>query len=106
MIYVFDLDGTLCETDGMDYADARPLLGRIGIVNGLYLAGHTIVIDTARGSGSGIDWHGETTWQLARWGVRYHELRCGKKAVGDVYVDDRAENAAAFFEKARRTHAR
>lgn len=97
MTYVFDLDGTLCETEGMEYHSARPIMERIRRVNELYEQGHTIIIDTARGSGSGVDWTKHTRYQLNQWGVKYHKVRCGEKAVGDIYVDDRALSDAEFF---------
>jgi len=92
MTFVFDLDGTLCHTDGQDYGGAVPVASRIARVNALYLGGHTIVIDTARGSGSGVDWSARTRVQLARWGVAYHQLRCGVKFPADVYIDDKAQS--------------
>lgn len=91
MRYCFDLDGTLCLTVGMDYMGAVPLRERIRRVNRLFYAGHTIIIDTARGSGTGEDWTERTRKQLDRWNVKYHRLRCGEKIPADVYVDDRAE---------------
>lgn len=97
MIYVFDLDGTLCETQGRDYGGALPRQGRIDAVNTLYRAGHTIVIDTARGSLTGDDWHARTVTQLKAWGVHYHTLRTGQKAFGDVYVDDHGVRDTDFF---------
>jgi FMN phosphatase YigB (HAD superfamily) len=97
MIYVFDLDGTLCETDGMNYRDAKPIRERVAHVNRLYEQGHTIYIDTARGSETEIDWAQLTRDQLAVWGVQYHRLRAGVKIFGHVYVDDRAINAHEFF---------
>ena len=53
MIYCFDLDGTLCNTEGNNYSGSRPKKDRIQIVNKLYDDGHTIIIDTARGCVSG-----------------------------------------------------
>ena len=90
--YCFDLDGTLCETDGMDYEAARPIWRRIERVNVLYERGHHITIDTARGPGTGEDWYQATAVQLARWGVQYDELRVGEKPVADEYIDDRGTN--------------
>ncbi len=97
MIYVFDLDGTLCATTARDYVASVPHAHRIARVNALYDAGHVIVIDTARGSVSSIEWEPLTRRQLALWGVKYHTLRVGKKTYGDVYVDDKAVNAEEFF---------
>jgi hydroxymethylpyrimidine pyrophosphatase-like HAD family hydrolase len=53
MIYCFDLDGTLCNTDGNNYEGSTPKKDRIKKVNELYDNGHTILVDTARGSVSG-----------------------------------------------------
>ena len=33
MVYCFDLDGTLCNTDGNNYKDSTPKKDRIKIVN-------------------------------------------------------------------------
>jgi branched-subunit amino acid aminotransferase/4-amino-4-deoxychorismate lyase len=86
---VFDLDGTLCTNTFGEYERAEPHPWAIERVNQLAAAGYRIVILTARGSATGIDWEECTHEQLARWGVRYDELRLGKPS-GDVYVDDRA----------------
>ena len=51
MTYVFDIDGTICETNGSDYENSKPLLKRIEKVNKLYEEGHTILFLTARGMG-------------------------------------------------------
>jgi len=91
MDYVFDVDGTLCVTEGMDYLGATPRRDVIERVNALHDAGHRIVIDSARGSGTGIDWTDETRKQLDEWGVKYDVLRCGVKFPADRYIDDRAE---------------
>lgn len=101
MRYVFDLDGTLCRTEGMDYTDAMPDEIMIGLLNALHDAGHTIIIDTARGSGAGEKWHLRTATQLNEWGVRYHTLRTGVKIPADVYVDDRALSPGMFRLMAR-----
>ena len=53
MIYCLDLDGTLCNPDGNNCSDSTPKKSRIKLVNKLYDEGHTIIIDTARGSVSG-----------------------------------------------------
>ena len=98
MIYVFDLDGTLCRTAGTDYMGAKPYPERIARVNELHRDGHTIIIDTARGSGTGEGWKARTAEQLARWGVKHHTLRCGVKFPADVYIDDKAMNDVEWDE--------
>jgi hypothetical protein len=97
MTYVFDLDGTLCHTRGRDYTKAIPIVDRIAAVNRLSDEGHVIVIETARGTGTGTPWGAYTVQQLLHWGVRFDQLRVGTKAFGDLYVDDKGINAEAFF---------
>ena len=101
MIYCFDLDGTLCSQQDLDYENALPFVKRVKHVNDLYDDGHTIIIDTARGSGAtkGKDWTEITEKQLEAWGVKYHDLRVGVKFSADVYIDDKADNADNYFEK-------
>ena len=62
--YCFDLDGTLCTNTEGDYENALPYTERISIVNDLYEKGNTIIIETARGSKTGIDWNQITKNQL------------------------------------------
>src|SRR5882762_5564365 len=87
--YCFDLDGTLCTNTEGEYEAARPLPWAIERVNALKRGGHRIVIFTARGTTTGIDWRPRTERQLADWGVKYDELILGKP-YGDVYIDDKA----------------
>ena len=93
----FDLDGTLCTNTFGDYEAAEPFPWAIERVNDLARAGHTIVVFTARGTATGIDWDAVTRGQLERWGVRYDDLRFGKPSA-DVYVDDRAVHTSAWRE--------
>ena len=97
--YCFDLDGTLCHTPGSEYAKSTPKLSRIDIVNSLYAEGHRIIIFTARGGSSGMDWTDLTRKQLLEWGVKHHQLILGKPAA-DIYVDDKAANDKHFFSEA------
>ncbi len=91
--FCFDIDGVLgCfadikDMDG-DYANNIANQTIVDICNKLYDAGNKIILHTARGSGSGIDWSEKTRTQLARWGLRYHELTFGKPAA-DFYIDDK-----------------
>jgi hypothetical protein len=98
MIYCFDLDGTICDTIGGDYESATPFNDRVNIVNSLYDEGHHIIIETARGSVTGLDWTELTERQLRGWGVKYTELRAGVKFYADFYIDDKAINADEFFK--------
>ncbi len=96
-VVVFDLDGTLCETTKAEYMKAEPIPEAIERVNELFASGVRIIIDTARGSGSGESWQIRTTNQLKEWGVNYHELRCGVKFNADLYVDDRGVSAGEWL---------
>ena len=101
MIYIVDIDGTICRTglgqDGKtDYENSVPIVERIEQINRLYDEGHTIHYWTARGSASGIDRSELTKEQLRRWGVKYHKLMLGKP-VYDLWIDDKAINSETFF---------
>ena len=96
MKYCFDLDGTLCETlsgpdgHGMRYEESTPYPFMIEQVNRLYDEGHKIIIMTARGRGSGINWTEWTTKQLDMWKVKYHELEpMFHKPTADLFIDDK-----------------
>ena len=108
MNYVFDIDGTLCETIDGDYENSKPLQERIEIVNHLYDGGHTITLYTARGMGrsdNSFVYAHEAFYELTRtqvkdWGIKFHDLFLGKPA-GDVYVDDKAIKDIDFFTTMR-----
>lgn len=93
--YCFDLDLTLCVTDGTDYETSTPMMDRIKIVNRLFDSGHTIIIHTARGSASGLDFYDLTKAQLSAWGLKHHLLQLGKPAA-DYYIDDKGVNSEDF----------
>ena len=102
MIYIFDLDNTLCDTkkksDGnWNYIESLPFIDRIKIVNNLYENGHKIIIDSARGCVSGKNWHPETLKQLESFGLKFHQLRTGIKLNGDFFIDDKSINSNDFF---------
>ena len=101
MTYVFDIDGTICNSDG-GYEDSKPIWSRIDRINNLYSEGHTIHFLTARGMGRSQNenpqfFEGLTQQQLKEWGVNYHELFMGKPA-GDLYVDDKGIKDEDFFD--------
>ena len=98
MVYCFDLDGTLCNTDGNNYKDSTPKKKRIEIVNTLYEDGHTILIDTARGCVSGKNYFFFTMEQLKSWGVKFHTLRTGVKFGADIFIDDKGIKDQRFFK--------
>lgn len=95
MIYVFDLDGTIVE--GPDYYTSRPVPGAVEKVNELYDEGNLIIIHTARGATTGLNWYQITRDMLDSIGLKYHELRMGKLHY-DVWVDDKAINNKEFFK--------
>ena len=99
MNYCFDLDGTICDTPlrkedlKPEYLESVPFPYMVEQVNRLYDEGHKIIIMTARGRGSGIDWTGLTIEQLDRWGVKYHELEpMFHKPTADLFIDDKGIN--------------
>tara|TARA_R110000824_G_scaffold9309_1_gene41703 strand:+ start:6463 stop:6783 length:321 start_codon:yes stop_codon:yes gene_type:complete len=104
MVYVFDIDGTICTSTNSDYESALPLETRIEKVNQIYDAGHTVIFLTARGMGRSDNsiayankaFYNLTKKQLDSWGVKYHALFLGKPA-GDFYIDDKGTNADNFF---------
>jgi CMP-N,N'-diacetyllegionaminic acid synthase len=95
IIYV-DIDGTLC-THENDYGDAKPIYTNINYINKLYDYGHTIIIWTARGTGTGKDWRYATKQQLKQWGVKYHKLKFGKP-VYDLLICDKVLNIGDINE--------
>ena len=103
MIYMVDIDQTICLTPFMDgkhrYDLSIPFRQRIEEINKLYDQGHTIKYWTARGSGSGLDWTELTTQQLNDWGCKFHEVKLGKPSY-DVWIDDKAFNDKQFFWQA------
>lgn len=100
MRYCFDLDGTLCtQMPSTEYLNAEPFPAAIAEVNRLFDAGHRVIIWTARGISSGIDWKKGTEDQLASWGLKYHELHVGTKLAADVYIDDKGLSALEWRAK-------
>ena len=86
--YVIDIDGTICTQDGTDYGNALPKHDVITKINQLYDDGNEIVLFTASGYETQINWRDTTLLQLQVWGVKYHDLIFGKPSA-DVYVDDK-----------------
>jgi len=104
MVYVFDIDGTICTSLESEYEKAIPILSRIEEVNNIYDSGHTVIFLTARGMGRTQNspdlatelFYELTKKQLEKWGVKYHSLFLGKPA-GDVYIDDKGIRDEDFF---------
>ena len=103
MVYVFDLDNTLCDTRKGDdgrwkYFDSIPFTNRINVVNKLWDEGHTIIIETARGCNSKINYYEDTFNQLRSWGLKFTTLRTGVKFGADYFIDDKGINSEDFFD--------
>lgn len=87
--FVFDIDGVIAELEkDNDYSKSLPNKPMINVINKLYELGNEIILFTARGYVTGIDWCDITKEQLEKWGVHYHELQFGKPNA-DYYIDDK-----------------
>ena len=103
--FVFDIDGTICNTIGSNYVDATPIMYRIEKINELFDAGNIIIFHTARGMGSSANnaeaakkmWLDLTLKQLSQWNIRFHDLFFGKPS-GDIYIDDKGLSDFTFFK--------
>ncbi|HXK94637.1 MAG TPA: hypothetical protein PKV38_13265, partial [bacterium] len=93
-----DVDGTLCTNTEGEYEKAEPYPEIIEQVNRLYDEGHEILLLTARGSTTNLDWRATTERQLRDWGVKYHRLYLGKPTA-HVYIDDKAINLADWVKQ-------
>lgn len=94
MIIYVDIDGVLCTQDKKYpswYEKAKPIQKNINKVNELYSSGNTIILWTARGCISTIDWRDFTENQLKEWGVKYHKLRLDKPYY-DLFIDDKTQS--------------
>lgn len=87
---IFDIDGTIC-TQEQDYSQAKPIQEVIDKLNKKHKEGYKIVLFTARGTETGIDWNEVTAEQLKKWEVQYDDLLFGKPA-GLKYIDDKGVN--------------
>ena len=96
--YCFDIDGTLCTNTKGLYKKAKPYYSRIKKANCLYEKGNKIILFTARGSTTNIDWEEFTKKQLKKWGVKYHKLIFGKPEA-DIYIDDKGGKSNVFFKE-------
>jgi hypothetical protein len=97
MIFMVDIDGTICANSDGDYANSVPYTDRITQINQLYDSGHTVIYWTARGMNSGKDHNELTHKQLSEWGCKCHEIRM-RKPVYDVWIDDKAISLKEFFD--------
>ena len=87
--FVFDIDGVIAKLQPKnEYHLAEPDREMIRAINQLYDMGNRIILLTARGYVTGIDWRSITEKQLKEWGLNYHELYFGKPNA-DYYIDDK-----------------
>ena len=105
----FDLDGTLCDTDETQpvpvrYYTAKVKPHMVDVIKKFYSRGHTVIIETARGSKcTGVTKYYKrwklkllTQQQLKRWDIPYHQLRVGTKIAADLYIDDKGLSVSIF----------
>ena len=98
MRYCFDIDGTIFETplndfQKPDYENSRPIPFMIDQVNRLFREGNYIILQTARGKSSGIDWTELTVRQLREFKCNYNELfPMFSKPTADIFIDDKGIN--------------
>ena len=97
MIIYVDIDGTICETEGSDYVNAKPRKNQISKINRLYDLGNTIIYWTARGTVTQINWLDLTKNQLDNWGVKYHDVRVGKPQY-DLWIDDKSKLIEELYD--------
>ncbi len=96
--FVFDIDGVIAKLQkDNDYAVAEPNWEMIRLINRLYDMGNQIILHTARGYVTGIDWKDITENQLKDWKLSYHELHFGKPNA-DYYVDDKMIDMKKLME--------
>ena len=87
--YVVDIDGVVATIEeGLDYNRAKPITVNINKINKLHDGGNKIIMFTARGYVTGVDWREVTELQFKNWGLKYDELHFGKPAA-DYYIDDK-----------------
>lgn len=104
MIFVFDIDGVLCEEETHDVSKRVPYRDRIQKINNLVDQGHIVNIFTSRGmkstnddaQASDLKYRKITEDQLTLWGLRYNKLYFGKPNA-DVYIDNLNVLMSDFF---------
>lgn len=98
-IFVFDIDGVIAmKREDLDYGQAGPNEKMIKIINQLHDWGNRIVLFTARGYVTKIDWREVTENQMKTWGVKYDELHMGKPNA-DFYVDDKMLSLEFLYDE-------
>tara|TARA_B100001123_G_C15339194_1_gene1034057 strand:+ start:3574 stop:3921 length:348 start_codon:yes stop_codon:yes gene_type:complete len=97
LTFCFDIDNTICSTNGRDYNKSKPKKKVIKMINTLYSKGHIIKLNTARFMGRSNDnfkfskkkASQLTKRQLKLWGLKYHKIFFGKPSA-DIYIDDKS----------------
>jgi hypothetical protein len=93
-----DIDGTICRTEGTNYAKSQPIPERIEKVNSWADAGCRIIYWTSRGCGAFRDDEDRkrilerTTKQLTEWECKYYALMMDKP-IFDYFIDDKCSNS-------------
>lgn len=96
--FVFDIDGVIAKIEANnDYSKSQPNERMIKIINTLYDMGNYIVLLTARGYVTGINWSEVTKSQLQQWSLKHHELHFGKPNA-DYYIDDKMISMERLME--------
>ena len=96
-IICFDIDNTICKTDGRNYLKAKPNKFAINKINDLYNKGFYIKLFTSRYMGRNKENISKakkqgfkmTKIQLKRWNLKYHKLMFGQPSY-DLFIDDRS----------------
>lgn len=84
-----DIDGVIAgKTADNNYKNAVPMNANIELLRKLEAKGHEIVLYTARGYATGIDWKEVTETQMEQWRVPASKIVFGKPDA-DFYVDDK-----------------
>ena len=97
MKYYIDLDNTLCKTIDSNYKESIPIIERINKVKELKEKGHQIIIWTARGNNSKIDYMNLTYNQLKLWEVPFDQIILGKPSF-DILIDDKCFNVDSYWK--------
>lgn len=101
-IFCFDIDNTICVTNGNNYKLSKPIKKNISALNSLFNNGHKVILFTARGMNTfkgdlkliEKNYRKFTKNQLSSWGVKYSKLLFGKPNF-DFLIDDKS----IFYKK-------
>ena len=95
--YCIDIDGTICSNTYGKYEDAQPYKDRIETINKLHKEGNEIILFTARGTTTGIDWNNFTKNNFLN-GMSCMINLFGKPEA-DIYIDDKAKDSFDWFNE-------